>query len=282
MEINYDIIIKYLVTKKNSFASKKHILIYSDLFPEKFKDLIQNKFYRYGINQYDLKNNNISFYTSLLTLLNKEFITYNNDEELNSINIFKKSIMEAIDTFTFSNYTEELLNKNKINKTDILNTVDGLQLQCLSELLDINFIIFDFKEEKIRIIFKDDFCNPYKPTLLFANYEEYFEPVIYEVDSKKIFSYNDQYIKKLYQSDLESYSNKTYILEENIKNIINTFNGSNEQLNETFIKEPESIYSESQLLKMTKKDLQVILDKKNIKININKMLKKDIVNLIIN
>ena len=123
MEINYDIIIKYLVTKKNSFASKKHILIYSDLFPEKFKDLIQNKFYRYGINQYDAKNNNISFYTSLLTLLNKEFITYNNDEELNSINIFKKSIMESIDSFTFSNYTEELLSKNKINKTDILNNV---------------------------------------------------------------------------------------------------------------------------------------------------------------
>jgi hypothetical protein len=190
--------------------------------------------------------------------------------------------MESIDTFTFSNYTEELLCKNKINKTDILNTVDGLQLECLSELLDINFIIFDFKEEKLRIIFRDDFCNPYKPTLLFANYEEYFEPVIYEVDSKKIFSYNDQYIKKLYQSDLESYNNKTYILEENIKNIINTFNGPNEQLNETFIKEPESKYNESQLLKMTKKDLQVILDKKNIKININKMLKKDIVNLIIN
>jgi hypothetical protein len=190
--------------------------------------------------------------------------------------------MESIDSFTFSNHTEELINTNKINKTEILNNVDSLLLQCLSELLDINFIIFDFKEEKLRIIFKDDFCNPYKPTLLLANYEEYFEPIIYEVDSKKIFSYNDQFIKKLYQSDLESYNNKTYILEENIKNIINTFNGPIEQSNETFIKEPETKYTESQLLKMTKKDLEVILNKKNIKININKMLKKDIVNLIIN
>ena len=51
MEINYDLIFKYLVTKKTIFASKKHILVYSDLFPEKFKNILQNKFYRYGINQ---------------------------------------------------------------------------------------------------------------------------------------------------------------------------------------------------------------------------------------
>jgi hypothetical protein len=75
MEINYDLIIKYLVTKKTTFASKKHILVYSDLFPEKFKDFFQNKFYRYGINQTN------SFYVSLLTLLNKHFITSTHDDE---------------------------------------------------------------------------------------------------------------------------------------------------------------------------------------------------------
>jgi len=68
MEINYDLIIKHLVTKKIQFSSKKHILIYSELFPEKFKNILQNKFYRYGINQ------NNSFYNSILTLLNKNLL----------------------------------------------------------------------------------------------------------------------------------------------------------------------------------------------------------------
>jgi hypothetical protein len=105
MEINYDLIMKYLVTKKTLFASKKHILVYSDLFPDKFKNILQNKFYRYGINQNNLQginqnnlqginqnhlqginqnnlqgiNQNNSFYSSILTLLNKNFITNNND-----------------------------------------------------------------------------------------------------------------------------------------------------------------------------------------------------------
>ena len=87
MEINYDLIMKYLITKKTQFSSKKHILVYSDLFPDKFKNILQNKFYRYGVNQ------NNSFYNTILTLLNKHFITNNTEEELTEVNDFKKSIV---------------------------------------------------------------------------------------------------------------------------------------------------------------------------------------------
>jgi hypothetical protein len=253
MEINYDLIIKYLVTKKNTFASKKHILVYSDLFPEKFKDFFQNKFYRYGINQID------SIYVTLLILLNKNFISSTTEEEKYEINKFKKSI----------NQYDLLINLK--NKTDI---------QILSDILDINFIIFDFKNEDIQIIYPgSEECNPYKPTLLFANYEEFYEPIIYETENKKIFSYNDQFIKKIYQTVT---INKNIKLKDNILEIINDFNPKKNNENQTFIKTINNEYDSNKLIKLTKKDLQVILDKKNIKINISKMLKKDIVELIMN
>jgi hypothetical protein len=258
MEINYDLIIKYLVTKKNTFASKKHILVNSDLFPENFKDFLQNKFYRYGINQTD------SLYTTLLTLLNKNFLTCTNDEEIYEINKFKKSIDEFLETYDKPEYLQ-----------------NDIEIQLLSEILDINFIIFDFKYEDIKIVYTGLECNPYKPTLLIANCEEFYEPIIYEVDNKKIFSYNDPIIKKIYQSDIKIYPgiNKTFKLNDNLSVIIPGNNDS------TFIKSTstqENEYSMNKLLKMTKKELEIILNNKNIKVsNFNKMLKKDIVDIIL-
>ena len=286
MDITYDMIIKYLVTKKSIFASKKHITVYSDLFPTIFKDLLQNKFYRYGINQTDSNNNNISFYNSLLTLLNKHFITFTNTEELDEISNFKRELKEL---------------------HNIINNI-----QDISETLQLNFLFFDFKNETINIIFCGNTCNPYIPTLLFANYDESFEPIMFETDNKKLFSYNDLYIKKIYQTKLHTYPelNKPFILNDNINQIVNNmlpnndlFNNTeqcvdyqptlpiqtNDSLNsisETFIKVdntqiPEMLYSSSKLLKMTKKELEVIIQKKGLVIDVNKMLKKDIVDLIL-
>jgi hypothetical protein len=252
MEINYDLIIKYLVTKKNIFPSKKHILIYNDLFPEKFKDLLgQNKFYRYGINQ-----NKYSFYNSILTLLNINFITYNSEEEDNEINNFIK----------------------------LTGNTDENYITNLSQLLNLNFIIFDFKDENIKIVYSGEFCNPYIPSLLIANYEHYFEPMIYETENKKIFSYNDNFIKKIYNSDLIIYNNinKIYKLEDNLEIITESFNDKIIDTNIPFIKTENSDLTEELLTKMTKKKLETYLDNKNIKVNINKITKKEIINLILN
>jgi hypothetical protein len=284
MEINYDLIIKYLVTKKNIFASKKHILVYSELFPEKFKELIQNKFYRYGINQVDTKNINISFYNTLLTLLNKNFITYNTDEENEEIIKFMKSISKEIEKHTFPEYL------SNINFKNVLDSISDEHIQVLSEILDVNFIILDFKEEKYKIIYPNLICNPYKTTLLIANYDEYYEPIVYEVDNKKLFSYNDQNIKKIYQLEFKQLEtiNKIYNFDDNLNEIIKEFNpeskiidvDSNE--NNTFIKIYENEYTNTQLMKMTKKEIEVILKKKKIEVsNISKILKKEMIELIL-
>lgn len=272
MEINYDLIIKYLVTKKVQFSSKKHILIYSDLFPEKFKNILQNKFYRYGVNQ------NNSFYNSILTLLNKHFITNNSDEEIMEITKFQKSLNKILVDFELPNYL------SSIDKKTVLNNINEQHIQIISEILSINFIIFDFKTELINIIYTGENCNPYKPTLLIANYEDSYEPVIYEIDNKKIFSYNDLIIKKLYNTNIE---NKEFKLYDNLKEITSEFENNLPVQNEDngiFTKESnqtnEPEYTQSKLNKMTKKELEDILNKNKIKFS-SKMLKKDLIDLIL-
>lgn len=269
MDINYDLIIKYLVTKKTQFSSKKHILIYSDLFPESFKNILQNKFYRYGINQ------NNSFYNTILTLLNKNFITNNNDEEIMEVDNFKKSLINTLKNFELPNY---LL--NLVDKKTVLNSINEFYIQIISEILSINFIIFDFKNESINIIYTGETCNPYKPTLLIANYEEFYEPIICEIDNKKIFSYNDLIIKKLYTSNLNIYPSlgKNFKLQDALKEILNEFNVNNKTEDPVFTTEPE--YTYEKLNKMVKKDLEEILKNKNIKYT-TKMLKKDLIDLIL-
>ena len=275
MEINYDLIMKYLVTKKIQFSSKKHILVYSDLFPEKFKAILQNKFYRYGVNQ------NNSFYNTLLTLLNKHFITNNNDEEILETNNFKKALSKALVDFNLPNYL------NFIDKKTVFNNINEFHIQIISEMLSINFIIFDFKNEIIKLIHTSDICNPYRPTLLIANYDEFYEPIIYETDNKKIFSYNDLIIKKIYNSELEIYPslNKTFKLQDILKEILlNEFTTDTNVENQVFTKEEiktkDPDYTQSKLNKMVKKELEEILDKKKIKYS-SKMLKKDLIDLIL-
>jgi len=257
MEINYNLIIKYLVTKKTTFASKKHILLSSDLFPNKFKDLFQNKFYRYGINQTN------GFYNSLLTLLNKDFIMYNNNEEIYEVKQITNNIHDV--------------NINIINENHIKH---------LSNLLQINILIFDFKNEEIKLVHCEDECNPYKPTILIANYDEFYEPIMCETDNKKIFSYNDLIIKKIYQ--LQSTK-----LNEDLNKLLNEFlpkkidhdlllGGSTiVDDNQTFIKVNENKkFTEAELNKIKKEDLEKILDEKNIKI-IGKKLKKELIKIIL-
>lgn len=273
MEINYELIIKYLVSNNTQFSSKKHILVYSDLFPEKFKNILQNKFYRYGVNQ------NNSFYNTILTLLNKNFITTNNDEEIIEVNKFKKSLIRILNDYKLPNYLSKIIDKKNI----ISDTIKEEYIQLISEILSINFIIFDFKNELINVIYTGNECNPYKPTLLIANYDNLYEPIIYEIDNKKIFSYNDPIIKKLYNSNINTYPSleKEFKLNDKMPNKLlndsmpNEIKNINEQI---FTKEPE--YTIEKLNKMTKKNLEEILKEKNIKY-LSKMLKKDLIDLIL-
>ncbi len=293
MEINYDTIIKYLTKNINTFSNKKNILTYSDKFCTNFSNLLQNKFYKYGITINDDKNKNISFYTSLLTLLNKDFVSFDTDEELNEINKFKKFLSDSIKCFNPSVYLKNYLNENKLVNDDLLNNLDVYYFQTIVEVFDTNMLILDFNDEHIYSLYPDDEYNPWKPTLLFAKYNEWWEPIIYELKTKRTFSYNDVQIKKLLmESKIEYYCKdiikKNFKMNDNINNIINKLKPKEpeqvdevEENNNTFIKPEKAGYDFTTLNKLTKNELSDICKTNNIKIN-TKMLKKELIDLIMN
>jgi hypothetical protein len=293
MEINYDTIIKYLTKNINTFSNKKTILTYSDKFCTKFSNLLQNKFYKYGITINDDKNKNISFYTSLLTLLNKDFVSFDNNEEINEINKFKSFLNESVKLFSPSQYLKNYLNENKLVNTDLLNNLDVFYFQTIVEVFDINMLILDFNDENIYSLYPDNEYNPWKPTLLFAKFNDWWEPIIYELKTKRTFSYNDVQIKKLLtETKIEYYGKdiikKDFIMNDNINSIVNELKPKEleqgddiEENNNTFIKPEKAGYDFITLNKLTKSDLSDICKTNNIKIN-TKMLKKELIDLIMN
>jgi hypothetical protein len=213
MEINYDILIKYLVkksvnsennakqnNKSNTFITQKSLFNYSVNFPEKFKELFTDKFYRYGITIHNYENTNISFWSSILTLIDKNFIIPYNNDELSLINQFKTQI---IDKYMKSKLSSSLksFDKNDLRERFKLDP-DIYILQYIVDILDINFIIFDFETTNVYSVYRKDMMNPWKQTLLLSKFKNYWEPILMvknKTNTQRLFNYNDNIIKKILQ-----------------------------------------------------------------------------------
>lgn len=235
MEINYDIIIKYLVkshqnnSKKkqsNTFSSQKNIFNYSVNFPDKFKNMLTDKFYRYGVTLYDNENNNISFWTSILTLLDKNFmIPYLNDE-LEMINTFKNQLLDKCSKNNLSQFLK-IIEKDEL-RTRLKLEPDINILQLVIDVLDINIIIFDFETTNLFGLFKRDILNPWKQTLFLANYQNFWEPIMVvksKGETQRLFDYHDQIFRKILTYDIKYYQsekiNKEFIYSDDLADIIN-------------------------------------------------------------
>jgi hypothetical protein len=308
MEITYDDIIKYLVSKtQKNFVSNNDVCIKSDLFPIEFQNILNDQFYRLGVLQNNFQNLNISFYVSFLTLTVNTFQQNTNEEKMNLIKHFTKFINEQI--------IEMNLSPKKIN----LDIIDDNIIQFFSEIFDINILIFDFKNINIFIAFTEDVCNIYKPFILLSNFNEQYEPILYK--DTKIMSSNDEYFKKILENSSIKYLNsinKKYVINNNITHILQELSNNNNLINQTFIKntdirnimedktnnktnlvniQPESNVPETvipnviktsipdeksltQLNKMQKTELLELLTKNNITIENKKILKKDLIKLI--
>jgi hypothetical protein len=210
MEITYDMIIKYLVkngkeqenilTRKN-FLTRKSIYNYSTNFPEKFRDLLSDKFYRFGITAYDQEKekNNVSFWSSLLTLLDKKFLMPYNMDETTLINIAKEQLLELYSLSQIKSKFKLCSDKNELRERFRLE-VDLCILQYIADVMDINLLIFDFETNDINVVYKNTMLNPWKPTLLFAKYDNLWEPILMvksKGDIQRTFDYNNIYIKKI-------------------------------------------------------------------------------------
>lgn len=213
MEISYDMIIKYLVYNNNSFSNNKGTLTFSNMFPDKFKCLSTN-FYKCGVTIYDNRNNNISFWTSFLTLIDDKYNVNIDKDELSIIGEFKNNILmnkKKIDPFII---------RDKINKEP-----DEFVLQFIVDIMDINFIIFDFKLNTINVLYHKKEMNPLKNIFMFAKYDNFWEPILLKNnnDIVRIFNYSNNDIKTiLSQPDIKYFSSTKEVTSATKEVIINT------------------------------------------------------------
>ena len=277
MEINYNMIIKYLCNK--SFENNKNSMTSSEHFPDEFKKIFGGNFFRLGVLQM-INNNNISFYSSFLTLIDDTFLTLTKDEEQNKIMSFINNL---------SNINSNFICKETLNKYIKDKTSNIWIYELIVAKFKINFLIFDFKTNEIHIIYYNNIIDPWRPFLLFAKNNNVWEP-IYN-NEKKLFSYNDIFIKNILNTGIKYYDgtiiNKEYVLSDNIYEIMNINNkqNNNEQSLDVFTKEDSieenktEIMSESKLNKMTKDALINYMISLKMTPDI-KMKKKDLISLI--
>jgi hypothetical protein len=142
MAINYDLILKYLVKEeKETFTNQKNFMTYSDKFPNEFKNILGDKFYRMGVTQNN-DQKNISFYTSLITLLDNNIMSITDEEEIHKVNEFVSDINNKIKVLPeyLKQIPKEVIKKNLKDKESNIWIYE-----LIANYLKLNFIIFDFK-----------------------------------------------------------------------------------------------------------------------------------------
>lgn len=187
---------------------------------------------------------------------------------------------------TFYRYGINHDNKNVSLKNSILYCVTSnqdtvIEIEDIKQAvtdLNINIIIFDFKNNIISSEYVGDFFNPWKPTIYLANYEEWWEPIINK--ESKIFSFcstKSSILKNnILQQNITRYNSKEPInINDNFNEIIE-IEGFN---NETFITHEKP--QKNKLDKMKKDELIELCNKMNINISLSKPTKKDLINLIL-
>ena len=184
MEISYDIIIKYLSPQLDVFIYKPTIqntLSYN--FPPYILSYLK-KYNRYGVNIYDNNNNNISFWTSLLTVLNDNFNISIDNNEIALINTFKNDLIDK--------YSKSKL-YFKVDKSDIreqLKLVPNINiLQYISDILNYTFLICDIKDDKFYIVYNSTYLNSKHNIIILSKHDNLWEPIMN--NNKKIFNYDD-------------------------------------------------------------------------------------------
>jgi predicted acetyltransferase len=284
-EITYELILKYLSKEKNIFITEKHNNNYN--FFNKFKSILTNEFYRYGVLTFDKNKNNISFWTSILTLLNDDYLT--NSDDLSLITEYKNNLLDNHNK-KISNFLKKY-DKNDFREYFKLNP-DIIIIQYVVDILNINIIIFNFDQEleEIYVVYKNDVMNPNIDTILLANHQNYWEPIM--KNNKKKFNYSDDdddTIKNILKNNILYYSqenvDKTFsyslttntndkIKKKSSNNLINS-QSSSDIIEDSNQDTSKINTSKSQLNRTKKEDLIKILEEHNIdypKKNTNKEL----------
>jgi len=195
MDISYDLIIKYLCQNKSIENNENNENIYeykttlknnyNNNFSLKISKIL-NEYNRYGITIYDNNNNNISFWTSLLELINNNSNISLDNDDISQVNIFKNNLLDK--------YSKSKLfikqDKGDIRELFKLNPQINI-LQYISDILNYTILICDMIEDNIYIVYNSTFINPKHNIILLSKYNDLWEPIM--KNNKKIFNYDELY-----------------------------------------------------------------------------------------
>ena len=205
--MNYNDIINYLkdnkadinlnsieVLKKDTSSNFKDI--------NKFTDLFEDKVERYGIIQ-SSKKKNISFLSSLLLLIDDEYINLSIKDQIIYVNILKKKILSEVTQKDLFN--EIKLKGNGWNKKTLLqllkeDEINNNYIYYLACYFNINIFIFNLESETINPFYNDEELNKYKVNIFISKFEDIYEPIFY-INGLKQFSYNNHIFEKVITSD---------------------------------------------------------------------------------
>jgi hypothetical protein len=200
---------------------------------------------------------------------------------------FNKLFDDTFYRFGINSESNSLINSINYclsNNIELKNNVKDITKQ-----LDINIIIFDFKNNKITMEYNNDFYNPWKSTIFLANYDEWWEPIICK--DTKIFSFSspkahilknnilNQQITRINGDSININDNFHEIIEiEGFTKPLELSDDNNEEFNEAFISTEKP--NKTTLNKMKKDELIDLCKKLKKNINISKPTKKDLIDLI--
>jgi hypothetical protein len=159
-----------------------------------------------------------------------------------------------------------------------LDTIINDSIDFVNEL-NINIIIFDFKNNNIYCDYNGEYFNPWKPTIFLANYNEWWAPIISK--ETRIFSFCSphsnilkQYI--LIQNIIKNKTKEPIIINDNFNEIIELEGFNNSSDNFIIIEKPPK----AKLDKMKKDELLQLCKELNKEILISKPTKKDLIEII--
>ena len=251
MEINYNLIIKYL-SKQKCFTTNKGEYNYN--FPNEFLDntfnkCLDNTLYRYGVTIYNNDKLNISFWSSLLTILDKNFlIPIDNDE----LYLIKKFIDETVDM------------KKHIDMKERVKLVPNSQVfEFVADVLNINLLFLDFKNLSFSVIYPDLYLNPWNKICILAKNDDLFEPVMSK--EHRYFTFDNDIIKNLFLNNHITYFDniKEYILLDTKEKVKEKEDEASVKINTKYKKTLELV-DNIKVVKTNKKENEEITNNKEI------------------
>ena len=270
------------ITLINNTGKEKFPVEFLKSMPKEFVNLFDNFLLVKPISDFsiDEKEYNYSFYSAILTALNKNFNKESNKYKLESINnlmSYMKSDM-AMDGFKNYNYSKLKWTKNQIIKDINSNTISEKIIRSVSDILHINIFIINLDNieyyggdflvfKKIVILFKynDDYyiISDYENNYFQFNSNELIKSILINnqfIKLKLCEKFNSIGYEKINIDNIDKIDKIEKNIEIEYTDRLNGFESESESKSEEELIENDEINHNMSLIELQKKAKELNID----------------------